>query len=48
MKARQYVTPETLTMHGTSKELFAYYGIDAEGITKSAEKFFRANKPAKA
>ena len=40
--------PDEDMMHGTSKELFAYYGIDAEGITKSAEKFFRANKPAKA
>lgn len=40
--------PDEDMMHGTSKELFAYYSIDAEGITKSAEKFFRANKPAKA
>lgn len=40
--------PDEDMMHGTSKELFAYYGIDAEGITKYAEKFFRANKPAKA
>ena len=40
--------PDEDMMHGTSKELFAYYGIDAEGIAKSAEEFFRANKPAKA
>ena len=40
--------PDEDMMHGTSKELFAYYGIDAEGIAKSAEGFFRANKPAKA
>lgn len=40
--------PDEDMMHGTSKELFAYYGIDAEGISKSAEEFFRANKPAKA
>lgn len=40
--------PDEDIMHGTSKELFAYYGIDAEGIAKSAEEFFRANKPAKA
>lgn len=40
--------PDEDMMHGTSKELFAYYGIDAEGIAKSAEDFFRANKPAKA
>lgn len=40
--------PDEDIMHGTSKELFAYYGIDAEGIAKSAEEFFRANKPVKA
>lgn len=40
--------PDEDMMHGTSKELFAYYGIDAEGIAKFAEEFFRANKPAKA
>lgn len=40
--------PDEDMMHGTSKELFAYYGIDAEGIAKSAEEFFRVNKPAKA
>lgn len=40
--------PDEDMMHGTSKELFAYYGIDAEGIAKSAEEFFRANKPVKA
>lgn len=40
--------PDEDMMHGTSKELFAYYGIDAEGIAKSAEEFFGANKPAKA
>ena len=40
--------PDEDMMHGASKELFAYYGIDAEGIAKSAEEFFRANKPAKA
>ncbi|MBD9293256.1 MAG: transketolase family protein [Bacteroidales bacterium] len=40
--------PDEDMMHGTSKELFAYYGIDAEGITKSAEEFFGANKPVKA
>ena len=40
--------PDEDMMHGTSKELFAYYGIDTEGITKYAEKFFRANKLAKA
>ena len=40
--------PDEDIMHGTSKELFAYYGIDAEGIAKSAEEFFGANKPVKA
>ena len=40
--------PDEDMMHGTSKELFAYYGIDAEGIAKSAEEFFREYKPAKA
>ena len=40
--------PDEDMMHGTSKELFAYYGIDAEGIAKSAEEFFGANKLAKA
>lgn len=32
--------PDEDMMHGTSKELFAYYGIDADGIAKSVEEFF--------
>lgn len=40
--------PDEDMMHGTSKELFAYYGIDSVGIEKSAEEFFLSVKPVKA
>ncbi len=39
--------PDEDVIHGTSKELFAYYGIDSEGIAKSAEEFYKAHKTAK-
>lgn len=36
--------PDEDIIHGTSRELFAHYGIDAAGIAGSAEEFFHANK----
>ncbi len=39
--------PDEDMIHGTSKELFAYYGIDAEGVAKSATEFYKAHKTAK-
>ncbi len=36
--------PDEDMLHGTSKELFAHYGIDAAGIEKSAEEFFNKIK----
>ncbi len=32
--------PDEDMLHGSSKELFAHYGIDAAGIEKSAEEFY--------
>lgn len=39
--------PDEDMIHGTSKELFAYYGIDAEGVAKSATEFYKTHKTAK-
>lgn len=39
--------PDEDMIHGTSRELFAYYGIDAEGVAKSATEFYKAHKTAK-
>ena len=36
--------PDEDMLHGSSKELFAHYGIDAAGIEKSAEEFFHKIK----
>ena len=36
--------PDEDMLHGTSKELFAHYGIDAAGIEKSAEEFYNKIK----
>ncbi len=39
--------PDEDMIHGTSKELFVYYGIDAESVAKSATEFYKAHKTAK-
>ena len=36
--------PDEDMLHGSSKELFAHYGIDAAGIEKSADEFFHKIK----
>lgn len=36
--------PDEDMLHGSSKELFAHYGIDAAGIEKSAEEFYNKIK----
>lgn len=38
--------PDEDIIHGTSRELFAHYGIDAAGIESAAEKFLHSVKPA--
>jgi transketolase len=33
--------PDENVVHGTNKEIFHYYGMDAEGIVKAAESFLK-------
>jgi transketolase len=36
--------PDEAVVSGSSAEVFAHYGLDAEGIAESAEKAFAAKK----